>query len=389
VLGTSPPWEAKDGSGICPKSGHLPENENRSSSSIWAAQGLTIGWQNASAILESVGLEGTSRKRCEELSKACCRRSVPGRDRHKPDLLILDEPFSVWTGEFRLLRELVWRNTSGARRFLFSTHVMPTQKSFATKRHHDPSSGKYWMNGSRDSTAVRSRRIHSNLSITSMYLPPGAFSRRANRAAPMHSTTSFCQGTNPKDAMRDIIQAVTPARIELSRHGWRDVFINSSRWKARSGTTDNQLQRRPPNEKSHPGSNPGIHRNGVDRAFRHRTADMPRRSHCLPRRAASVRISGTFRRGQVRLIDPTGWSRLSCARYGARQITARAVRGAARRWRKRCSVRDWADIRRTSGTNRSWTSRIFKSRASVRRGHSGGESLLLQESKQSKHLVWL
>ena len=45
--------------------------------------------------LETVGLGGTSRKRCEELSKGMMQKAqFLAATIHRPDLLILDEPFS-------------------------------------------------------------------------------------------------------------------------------------------------------------------------------------------------------------------------------------------------------------------------------------------------------
>ncbi len=76
--------------------------------------------------LESVGLGGTARKRCEELSKGMMQKvQFLAATIHKPDLLILDEPFSgLDPVSSRLLRELVLAEHKRGAAILFSTHVM-------------------------------------------------------------------------------------------------------------------------------------------------------------------------------------------------------------------------------------------------------------------------
>src|SRR5688572_7611342 len=76
--------------------------------------------------LESVGLGGTARKRCEELSKGMMQKvQFLSATIHKPDLLILDEPFSgLDPVSSRLMRELVLAEHGRGATILFSTHVM-------------------------------------------------------------------------------------------------------------------------------------------------------------------------------------------------------------------------------------------------------------------------
>src|SRR6186997_2348571 len=76
--------------------------------------------------LEAVGLGGTQRKRCEELSKGMNQKvQFVAATIHKPDLLILDEPFSgLDPVSSRMLRELVLAEHRRGATVLFSTHVM-------------------------------------------------------------------------------------------------------------------------------------------------------------------------------------------------------------------------------------------------------------------------
>ena len=76
--------------------------------------------------LEGVGLEGTERKRCEELSKGMLQKvQFIAAIIHRPDLLILDEPFSgLDPVSARLLRDMVIAEHRRGAAVLFSTHVM-------------------------------------------------------------------------------------------------------------------------------------------------------------------------------------------------------------------------------------------------------------------------
>ena len=77
-------------------------------------------------LLERVGLRGTERTPCEELSKGMLQRvQFVGAILHEPELLILDEPFSgLDPVSVRLLREEVRRAHARGATILFSTHIM-------------------------------------------------------------------------------------------------------------------------------------------------------------------------------------------------------------------------------------------------------------------------
>ncbi len=83
--------------------------------------------QRVQRALERVGLAGTERKRCEELSKGMLQKvQFVAAILHQPDLLILDEPFSgLDPVSTRQLRELILAEHRRGATILFSTHVMP------------------------------------------------------------------------------------------------------------------------------------------------------------------------------------------------------------------------------------------------------------------------
>src|SRR3954464_505112 len=77
--------------------------------------------------LERLGLTDVTKKRCEELSKGMQQKvQIIAATVHRPDLLILDEPFSgLDPVSTRMLRELILEEHRRGATILFSTHVMP------------------------------------------------------------------------------------------------------------------------------------------------------------------------------------------------------------------------------------------------------------------------
>jgi len=83
-------------------------------------EGKVRGW------LERIGLDGTYRKRCEELSKGMQQKvQFIAAIIHEPELIILDEPFSgLDPVNSRMLRELIDEQHRQGKTIIFSTHQM-------------------------------------------------------------------------------------------------------------------------------------------------------------------------------------------------------------------------------------------------------------------------
>jgi ABC-2 type transport system ATP-binding protein len=180
--------------------------------------------------LESVGLGGTQRKRCEELSKGMNQKvQFIAATIHRPDLLILDEPFSgLDPVSSRLLRELVLTEHRRGATILFSTHVMQHAEELCDSvvMMHQ---GKKVL----DEQVAAIRRRYDPRNIQFEPLDPDA------DLSPLRSLSEIekldraeggyeillVEGTDPAAAMRRIVQTVAPARIELSRPRLEDVFI--------------------------------------------------------------------------------------------------------------------------------------------------------------------
>ncbi|MBP1623114.1 MAG: hypothetical protein H6Q07_1134 [Acidobacteria bacterium] len=183
------------------------------------------------ASLERVGLGGTERRRCEELSKGMLQKvQLLAAVIHKPDLLILDEPFSgLDPVSTRQLRDLVLEEHRRGATILFSTHVMPQAEEICQHVimvHR----GRKVLDEALDS--IRSQ--YDPRTIVFNPLDSGADLSPIARLPGVESVESDVSGykiflaadTNPADAMRRIIETATPARLELSRPRLEDIFIN-------------------------------------------------------------------------------------------------------------------------------------------------------------------
>lgn len=181
-------------------------------------------------LLESVGLGGTQKKRCEELSKGMMQKvQFITATIHKPDLLILDEPFSgLDPVSSRLLRELVIAEHRRGATILFSTHVMPhaeelcdsvvmihrgckvlDERVSVLRRQFDPRN-------------VHFEPLDPNADVSSLKALPGIERIDSGEAG---YEIRLTDKVDTGDAMRRIVQAVTPARIEISRPRLEDIFV--------------------------------------------------------------------------------------------------------------------------------------------------------------------
>ena len=183
-----------------------------------------------SAALERVGLPGVEPKRCDELSKGMSQKvQLVAATIHRPDLLILDEPFSgLDPVSTRMLRDLILEEHARGATILFSTHVMPQAEEIC--RHivmvHE---GRKVLD---DALAdIRSR--YDPRSIQFEPLDPAADTGALGaipevehvREADGGSEIQLREGTDPAAAMRRIMETVPAARIELTRPRLEDVFI--------------------------------------------------------------------------------------------------------------------------------------------------------------------
>jgi ABC-2 type transport system ATP-binding protein len=180
--------------------------------------------------LERVGLESTEQKRCEELSKGMLQKvQLLAAIIHKPDLLILDEPFSgLDPVSARQLRDVILEEHRRGATILFSTHVMPHAEEIcqnvvmihqgrkvldesltAIRNQYDPRTILFEpIESAADLTRLRSLQEVQRIDRTDN-----------GYEIVLH------EGTSAASAIQRIAMTVPPARIELSRPRLEDVFV--------------------------------------------------------------------------------------------------------------------------------------------------------------------
>ena len=180
--------------------------------------------------LERVGMEDAERKRCAELSKGMLQKvQFLAAIIHQPDLLILDEPFSgLDPVSARQMRDLVLAEHRRGATVLFSTHVMShaeevcehvlmmhqgrkvlDERIATIRRQYDP-------------RRILFDAIDPHADVSAIAAMPEVV--RVERADTGYEIL-LAEGTDSASAIRRIIMAVAPARIELSRPRLEDIFI--------------------------------------------------------------------------------------------------------------------------------------------------------------------
>ncbi len=180
--------------------------------------------------LDRVGLGGIEGKRCDELSKGMLQKvQFIAAIIHKPDLLILDEPFSgLDPVSMRLLRDMVLEEHRRGATILFSTHVMPQAEEIC--RHvvmvHQ---GRKVMDQALadirsryDTRTIEYDPIDSDANVSDLLQSPGI--EKMDRSETGYKI-QLTENTDSAEAMHRIIDVHPPARIQLSRPRLEDIFI--------------------------------------------------------------------------------------------------------------------------------------------------------------------
>jgi ABC-2 type transport system ATP-binding protein len=183
------------------------------------------------AWLDKMDLGGVEHKRCEELSKGMQQKvQFLAAIIHKPDLLILDEPFSgLDPVNQRRLRELVDEEHRRGATVLFSTHVMVHAEQLCDHVVMIHRGDKVL-----DGRIGEIRARYDPRDIVFEPLDPaadvGPLARLAGVARVRKDGTAWeitlAAGASPAPVMQQIAAAVPPARLELRRPTLEDVFID-------------------------------------------------------------------------------------------------------------------------------------------------------------------
>jgi len=196
--------------------------------------------------LGRVGLAEVENKRCEELSKGMQQKvQFIAAVLHKPDLLILDEPFSGLDPiNMRLLRELILEQHQNGATVIFSTHVMVQAEEICDHVVMINDGDKVL----DDALSSIRARFDPRVVRFEPLDPEAAPDRIAAlgevesvERARTHWDVFLRKGADPARVMTGIVSAVTPRRIELHRPTLEDVFIEMVT--GRGGTRAEEVER--------------------------------------------------------------------------------------------------------------------------------------------------
>ena len=180
--------------------------------------------------LERVGLADVEKKKCEELSKGMLQKvQFIAAVIHEPELLILDEPFSgLDPVNMRLLRDLVLDESRRGATIIFSTHVMAQAEQICDDLVMINNGNKVL-----DDTLTNIRsQFDPRTILFEAFDSDAELAALEELACVQHvkrdggqSEVTLATGSDPAQAMRDIVNTIVPSRIELHRPTLEDIFV--------------------------------------------------------------------------------------------------------------------------------------------------------------------
>ena len=234
VLGRGSALEAKDRIGYLPEERGVYRKMKVAAFLVYLARLKGVGREDALArvptLLSEIGLQGVEEKRCEDLSKGMLQRvQFLAAVIHKPDLIILDEPFSGQDPvSVRILRDRILAEHRRGATVLLSTHVMAHAEEMCQhvvmihqgrKVLDEPSAG---LRRQFDPTTIHFEALDVDADPRRLALVPGVGRVEGTDSA---FRITVAPGADPSDVMARLAAAVPPARIELARLRLEDVFV--------------------------------------------------------------------------------------------------------------------------------------------------------------------
>ena len=234
VLGRASALEAKDQIGYLPEERGVYRKMRVGAFLTYLAQLKGVSREVAAArvpaLLEQVGLRGTERTACDELSKGMLQRvQFVGATLHEPELLILDEPFSgLDPVSVRLLREQMRTAHARGATILLSTHIMAYAEELCDhvfmihegrKVLDQPMEG---LKRQFDPRTLVFEPLHPRADVAAIRAMPDV--ERVEEQGAGYVIT-LVAGADPSLALAHIAALVPPARIEIGRLRLEDVFV--------------------------------------------------------------------------------------------------------------------------------------------------------------------
>jgi ABC-2 type transport system ATP-binding protein len=234
VLGKASALEAKD------RIGYLPEERGvyrkmKVGAFLKYLAGLK-GMPEAAALararelLTQLGLDDILQKKCEDLSKGMLQRvQFVGSILHKPELLILDEPFSgLDPVSVRMLKSVISDERRRGTTILFSTHVMAQAEELCDrvvmihKGRKVLDESMSTLRRRYDPTRVFFEPLDAEADLSVLRGVPGVVSMQPGEG---DVELRLATGTDPASVIREVAARVVPARIEIARIRLEDVFV--------------------------------------------------------------------------------------------------------------------------------------------------------------------
>ena len=181
-------------------------------------------------LLKRTGLVDVEKKKCEELSKGMLHRvEFVAAIINRPELIILDEPFSgLDPVSVKLLKDLVAAEQQRGATLLFSTHIMAHAEELCehvVMIHNGRKVLDEPMTGLRrqfDPRVIRVEPLDENASAGVLRQVPGvAEVKTTNDGWEVHLQA----GIDPTTAMQQIAATVPVASIAMARLRLEDVFL--------------------------------------------------------------------------------------------------------------------------------------------------------------------
>ena len=235
VLGRASALEAKDRIGYLPEERGVYRKMRVGAFLVYMAQLKGVARDTAAArvpdLLERVGLKGSEKTACDELSKGMLQRvQFVAAMLHEPDLIILDEPFSgLDPVSVRLLREEVQRAHARGATILLSTHIMAYAEELCDhvfmihegrKVLDQPMAG---LRRQFDRRRLLFEPLQDGADVSAIAAMPDV--ARVEASGGGSYTVTLVEGAEPSLAVARIAALVSPARLEIARLRLEDVFV--------------------------------------------------------------------------------------------------------------------------------------------------------------------
>jgi ABC-2 type transport system ATP-binding protein len=234
VLGRASALEAKDRIGYLPEERGLYKKMKVGDFLLYIGRLKGLDGPDLAASvkrwLARVGLAEVEKKPCEELSKGMQQKvQFVAAVIHRPDLLILDEPFSgLDPVNQRLLRDLVLEEHRRGATVLFSTHVMFHAEQLCDQVVMIHQGRKVLdqavasIGASYDPRSVVFEPFDPSADVAVVRSIPGVRSLSRDGGA---WDIALEDGAKAADVIQCVVSALPPARIEVRRPTLEDVFI--------------------------------------------------------------------------------------------------------------------------------------------------------------------